>query len=65
MILLSSAVVDLPSRKNELVSLLARITSNAATSQSETADILKAVRMLEEACPVAEENVLESLGGTA
>ena len=52
------------SAKESLLELLEQIPRNAATSQAQTADILKTMRQLEEECPTAPQDVVKALAGT-
>lgn len=49
--------------KSALLELLQAVPRNKATPKELTADILKAVGVLEKACPTSEEDVLPRLSG--
>jgi hypothetical protein len=63
--LMSAGVDDTTSEelRAELLELIGNTPRNAPTSRRTTDEILSLVRKLEDSCPTAEKDVLNSLGG--
>jgi hypothetical protein len=54
---------DTPETKTTLLSLLSKVPPNEPTPVDLTAEILQAVKNLEESCPTPEEDVLQAVAG--